>query len=166
MATTETVIDKLIVGSKEKRIFGLVKIRDATFAAHTQATVKCGVNLDELTQEDVDITDNKISLVLPHVRVLDFSYPFQKFEEIPEFKQETMRNKFDILDYEEFYRKAEIDIRNHLEYMGLIEETEDKTRRMMTSLLKNLGYSEIYISFKKGKFVEKLNPNYDEYESN
>ena len=164
LATTETIIDKLIVGSKEKRIFGLVKVQDASFAASTQAVVKCGIDLNELMEEDVRIEGAKISLLLPHVRVLDFSYPFQSFKIDKHIFDDSYRNRFEIVDYETFYRKAEIDIRDHLVFMGIKEDTETKTRLMMQALLQNLGYTEIYITFKEGVFVETLNPNYKEYE--
>ena len=40
--------------------------------------------------------------------------------------------------------------------MGITEETEKKTRQMMESLLRSLGYEEIYITFQKGPLLPKV----------
>ena len=55
---------------------------------------------------------------------------------------------------------AELDIRNNLKYTGITEATEIKTRLMMEGLLKNLGYEEIYISFKKGELINEIDFDY------
>ena len=52
-----------------------------------------------------------------------------------------------MIDQENFFRNAEIDIRKHLKYMGIIEQTQENTRKLMEGMLKNLGYEEIYLSF-------------------
>ena len=62
-------------------------------------------------------------------------------------------NNIDIRDQEEFFREAEIDIRNNLKYMGIVETTQDKTRAMLLGLLKSLGYEEIHISFKSDELI-------------
>jgi uroporphyrinogen-III decarboxylase len=79
--------------------------------------------------------------------VLDFQYPFQKFVVDTVLLDDSWINRFDIIDYEEFYRRAELDIRENLQYTGIVETTQNKTRQLLTGLLKNLGYDAIFIEF-------------------
>jgi hypothetical protein len=147
LATTETIIDKTVVGTKTKSILGLIRLNEANFVAYTEATVKTGIDLQRLRKEDVDIDGKEISLRLPPVEVIDFQYPFQRFVVDSTILSDSWINRFDVLDYEEFYRRAELDIRNNLAYTGIVEATQAKTRLLMESLLKNLGFEVVYIEF-------------------
>ena len=158
LATTETVIDKIVIGGKSRRVFGIINVSNAEFVAYTQAIVKTGINLTKLKKDDVRIRNKTIEIEFPAVEVLDFSFPFDSFRIDPILSDDDIFNRIDVVDQEFYYRKAEIDIRNNLEFMGIKEQTEENTRKMMESLLKNLGYEEIYISFSdSGKFVNKVN---------
>lgn len=147
LASTETIIDKVVVGDKEKRVFGLVKISNAEFVAYSRAIVKTGINLTKIKRKDVVIDGVVIELHLPPVEVLDFDYPFEQFKMDSTLSDNDIINKIDVIDQENFFRKAELDIRKHLKYMGIIEQTQENTQKLMEGLLKNLGYEEIYISF-------------------
>ena len=147
LATTETIIDKTVVGTKTKSVLGLIRLNEANFVAYTEATVKTGINLQKMDEYDVRINGKEISLHLPAVEVLDFQYPFQKFVVDTTLLDDSWINRFDIIDYEEFYRRAELDIRTNLQYTGIVEVTQDKTRLMLEGLLKNLGYEAIFIDF-------------------
>jgi hypothetical protein len=111
--------------------------------------VKTGVDLEKLAEKDIEIEGNKISVVLPSVEVLDFQYPFDKFRIDSAITGNAFLNRFDIVDYEQFYRMAELDIRENLQYTGIIKQTKTNTEKLLRGLLTNLGYEEIYISFKK-----------------
>ena len=52
----------------------------AEFVAYSKAYVKTGIDLSELKKEDVIIEGKSITLKLPHVRIIDFRYPFDEFE--------------------------------------------------------------------------------------
>lgn len=156
LGTTETIIDKVVLGTQEKRLLGFIKINKAHFAARTQAIITCGIDLNNLTHDDIKINKKRIEIDLPHVEVLDFSYPFSRYEIDSTVTRNAFLNKMDVLDHEKFYMMAELDIRNNLKYTGIKTATEQKTRLMMEGLLKNLGYEEIYITFKDGVFIEEV----------
>lgn len=160
LATTETIIDKVVLGTQEKKLLGLIKINKAYFAANTQAIIKSGVDLSLLEEKDVNIEGKRITLNLPHIQVLDFSYPFSSYKIDSTITKNKFLNRIDIMDHERFYMMAELDIRNNLKYTGITEATEIKTRLMMEGLLKNLGYEEIYISFKKGELIKEIDFDY------
>ncbi len=158
LATTETTLDKIIFGTQERRFLRIIHLNETRFVAYSQATIKSGIDLTKLGPDDVKITGKRIEVVLPAVEVLDFSYPSSTFKidsNITDTK--AFLNRLTIKDFEDFYMMAELDIRNNLAYMGIKEATEQKTRILLTGLLKNLGYEEIYISFKPGKFIQEIN---------
>jgi hypothetical protein len=156
LATTETTIDKVVFGTSDRKLLGIVHLNTARFAAYSQAVVKSGIDLDKLKPEDIRIDGKRIDIRLPHVEVINFSYPFSKFKIDESITEDKFLNSIDIFDQENFYRLAELDIRNSLKYTGIIRATQVKTRLLMEGLLKNLGYEEIYITFKEGKLIEEI----------
>lgn len=156
LATTETVIDKVVIGTKERRFLGLVKLAQAEFVAYTEATVKTGIDLSELEPDDVQIQGKRIEVTLPRIRVVDFAYPFDKYRVDTDITDDDFLVRMTVYDHEDFYRQAELDLRKNLEHMGIVEQTKINTRRMMEGLLKNLGYEEIYITFKPGPLIQQV----------
>ncbi len=159
LATTRFTIDKLVYGKKKKSLFWVVNLRESRFLAKSQAIVKTGIDLNELKADDVRIENERISLKLPHVRVISLSYPADRFEEITTYSKDFAFSKISVAEKEELFRDAELDIRSSLKYMEIRKTTENKTRILFESLLRNLGYNEIYIEFKEGELISE--PNLD-----
>jgi hypothetical protein len=159
LATTETVIDKIVIGNKKKMILRVFTLDQARFVCYSEASIKSGIDLKKINKEDVKIDGNQIDLLLPAVEVINFSYPFSKFRIDSTLLDNGVFARISIADMEEFYRRAEMDIRQQLPYMGITESTEAKTRQMMELLLRSLGFSEIYIHFRKGPLITKVNLN-------
>lgn len=154
LATTEFTVDKLIFGTKTKHIAWVIKLNETRFLAYSQAKIKTGIDLNKLSKHDIQINDKSIELRLPAVEVINLSYPADKFRmdyDISDIKK--VMNKFTVYDQERLFREAEMDIRNSLKYMGLVETTQDKTRALLTGLLTGLGFNEIYISFDSNDLV-------------
>ncbi len=147
LATTETLIDKVVIGRKDKSVFGLVKLSSAEFVAYSEAIVKTGIDLTKLKRDDVKIDGNIIELHLPPVEVLDFSYPFDRYVIDTVLSDNDFINRIDVIDQEDFFRQAELDIRKHLKYMGIVEQTRENTRKLLEGLLMNMEYKEVYITF-------------------
>ena len=156
LATTEFTIDKIVYGVKRKRLLWVVKLNEAKFLAHSKAIVKAGVNLEKLRKEDVDIEGKSISLKLPAVEVINFSYPAELFEMDTLVSTDAFLNRISLSDQEQFFQDAEIDIRNSLKHMNIVEATEKKTRLMLENLLRTLGYQEIYIEFHQGELIPEI----------
>jgi len=156
LSTTEFTVDKLVFGEKSKRILWVVKLKDAQFLAESQAKIKTGIDLQKIKEEDIDIDGNKINVLLPAVEVINFSYPAEKFKEIKYLSKNVFSSKITLDDQEKFFQDAEIDIRNSMQYMNMVETTQNKTRTMLHAMLKNLGYKEIYIDFKEDKLINEI----------
>lgn len=164
LSTTETTIDKIVFGTSDRRLLGIIHLNTARFAAYSKAIVKSGIDLNKLKPEDIRIDGKRIDVRLPHVEVINFSYPFKHFKIDESITEDKFLNTIDIFDQENFYRLAELDIRNNLKYTGITKATELKTRLLMEGLLKNLGYEEIYITFKEGVLIPELNVTEEEAE--
>jgi hypothetical protein len=154
LATTEFTIDKLVHGTKTKKIAWFIKLNETTFLAYSQANIKTGINLKRFKKDDIIIDGSTIEITLPPVEVINFSYPPEKFR-LDERISETHKflNTISIEDQEHFFRQAEIDIRNNLKYMGIVETTQEKTSALLTGLLRNLGYLEIHIGFQSDELI-------------
>lgn len=151
LATTEYTLHKTILASRDKKLLFVIPLNSALFVAYTEAIVTAGIDINKLKKNDIVIQGNSISITLPAVEVINFSYPFNKYQIDTELSQDEFMNKFTLIDHEELYRQSELEIRSLLKQIGVVEQTEDKTRQLMENLLKNLGYTEVYIEFKECK---------------
>lgn len=156
LATTEFTIDKLVFGVKNKRILWAVKLNEAQFLAQSQAIIKAGIDLEKIKEKDIVIKNKKISVTLPPVEIINFSYPAERFSKVDILTSNAFTTKINLEDQEHFFQQAELDIRNSLQYMDIVETTQKKTAIMMRAMLKNLGYNEIYIDFKKDKLITEI----------
>lgn len=149
LVTAEFVVDKVVFGKKTKKVF-FVPINEASFLAYSQAKIKTGIDLNNIAEQDIVIEGTKISLSLPPIEVINFSYPPDSFVEDTLISNPSrFLNNISLEDQEEFFRMAETDIRESLPYLGIVKTSQEHTRKMMQSLLQALGFTEIYISFKK-----------------
>jgi hypothetical protein len=156
LATTEFTIDKVVFGVKRKKLFWVVKLNEAKFVAHSQAIIKAGINLEKLQAEDIKIDGKSISLTLPHVEIINFSYPAERFVMDTLISGKAFLNSISLADQEQFFQDAETDIRNSLQYMDIVETTEKKTRLLLETMLETIGYNEIYIEFKQGQLIAEI----------
>jgi len=162
LSTTEFTIDKVVFGVKSKRLMWVVKLNEAKFVAHSQAIVKAGVNLEKLKPDDVKIEGKSISLTLPHVEIINFSYPAELFEMDTLISGKAFLNSISLADQEQFFQDAETDIRNSLQYMDIVKSTEKKTRLLLETMLETIGYNEIYIDFHEGKLIAEIEEETEE----
>lgn len=150
LATMEAKLSKIVLGTKQKQFMGgLLKAKDASFLAHSEATVKLGIDLDKLQASDVEITDKQISVHLPPIEVMNFSYPAEKFEPDDYYSAANSRwNDFSYAEQDELFRQAQVAIMKSIPYLGITESAEQRTRQLLKGLLRRMGYEEIYIDFR------------------
>ena len=153
LSTTEFNIDKIVFGVKKRKLIWLVKLNDAEFIAYSKAIIKAGIDLEKLQEKDVEIEGSKISLMLPPVEVINFCTQQKISKEIVLFPGNDFMNKITLSDQEDFFQDAESDIRNNLKYLRFVLITEKKTSLMLETMLRALGYKEIYIDFKKSEIL-------------
>ncbi|MEM6841412.1 MAG: DUF4230 domain-containing protein [Bacteroidota bacterium] len=159
LATTEFTVEKIVHGTKTKKLAWFIKLSEARFLAYSQAKIKAGVDLSQIEESDIQIDGQKIILELPPVKIVNFSYPPGSFQEDTVISDpRSFLNSISVADQEIFFRDAELDIRNNLEYMGIVETTQDHTRTLLRQLLRSLNYDEVYISFSSDELlIDKVN---------
>lgn len=146
LATVEYVLSKVVLGTKEKKIIG-VKLKDSEFLAETEARIKAGIDLQKIREEDVKIEGNRISIQLPPVEILNFSYPAENFKVDFNYYESRPANRLTLDDLEQFYRMGELAIRRDMQFLGIEKTAQDRTRVMLGGLLKAAGYDEVYLEF-------------------
>jgi hypothetical protein len=147
LATVEYIVTK-VISAKDKNWFA----RDAYFFAETEATIKAGIDLGKLKAEDVKIDGNKISIKLPPVEIINFSYPAEGFKVIEKYTDESAIFKWNSIDVDtkdDLYRQGEVDIRSSLKDIGIIKSAQDNTKLLLNKILTLSGFEEIYIEFNK-----------------
>ncbi len=147
LATVEYVVSK-IISAKDDNWFA----KDAYFFAETEAAIKIGVDLEKLKEEDISIQGKRISIKLPPVEIINFSYPAEGFKVIERYSENNAIlkwNSIGVKQKDELYRQGEIDIRNNIKNLGIIETAQKNARTLLTKVLQLSGFQEIYIEFKR-----------------
>lgn len=153
LVVSEFVIDKVVFGKKTKNIL-FIPVNEASFMAYSRASIKTGIDLNRLKEEDIQIEGNKINLNLPPIEVVNFSYPPDSFiADTLISNPRRFLNSINLEDQETFFRMAEMDIRDHLPFMGLVESSQNHARKLMQTVLKSFDFEEIYIQFENDSLV-------------
>jgi len=149
LATVEFVVKKIVFAVKQKDGFIFLKyLPKATMMAHTEAAIKAGIDFNKLEQESIKINGKCISITLPPVEVINFSYPAEKFTiENTHTQRVNFFNEISIRDIDSIYRSAELNIKESCNYLNIAEVAENKTRLFLETILKKMGFTEIYIKF-------------------
>lgn len=153
LSTTKVTISKIVVGYDEKSGF-LVDLNlkkavswDKTIIVHTEAVLEAGIDLKKLNSDSIQVDGQQITLNLPAVEVFYLDYPVEKFELDENYSKGIGKGWPTPMDLDQIFQKAEISIREAVNYMGIRQETETRTRFFLESLLKLSGYEEIIINF-------------------
>jgi len=153
LVVSEFVVDKVVFGKKTKNIL-FIPLNEASFLAYSRAKIKTGINLDKIGEEDILIEGKKITLKLPPIEVLNFSYPPEDFvEDTLISNPERFLNDINLEDQETFFRMAEMDIRDNLPYMGLVTTSQNHVRELIQMVLKSFDFEEIYIQFENDSLL-------------
>lgn len=160
LATVEFVVAKTVYGQKEKKLpFIPIRLNRASFMAFTEARIKAGIDLDKLLPKDVKVEGDKISILLPPIEILNFSYPSESFVEDKLYtNQRKFLNHISVLDQEDLFRQADLSIRNQIADLGIEKAAQKNARFLLKELLTLQNFTEISIEFKPSK---KLKPSSD-----
>ena len=151
LSTSEVILNKIVWTEFEKeRKFIFIKKPAEVIMFNTEATVKMGIDLSKLSEEDIEIRQDSIIINLPKVEILNFSYPHEKYEEIfpiSNFDNIKRSNKIEKLD--EVLRLAETDIRSKIKYLKIEDEVEFKTKQVLSAFLTKSNFNNVIIRFKE-----------------
>jgi len=149
LATTEFVVTKMVLAQeKSGKVVKWFGGKDAVFVAHTEATIKAGIDLDKLRPQDIEIEETSISVTLPSIEIINFSYPAEKFViDTVNSRTKTVFSKISMTEIDALYRQAELDIENQFEKLGIRESAKAKTVTLVRRLISYMGFTDINIRF-------------------
>ncbi len=149
LSTTQFIISKYIFAQKKKKFLFITSSKDY-FAAHTYAVIEAGIDFAKITKGDIDVNilEKSISIKLPKVEVLSFSYSPTNYTKLERFSfHKGIGGKFNVSDYDELFRNAQLEIQESLEFINIKPQVEKNTRTLLESYLQNLDFRAIYITF-------------------
>ena len=143
LATTEYTITKIVKANDNQTWY---KIGDRKILIAVEATLKAGIDLQSLTAENVTVNGKQIDLVLPAPKLISMQIPPDKihvaYEEVG-----LLRTGFDNAERDALLAQAEKQINAAVPETGILNTTEQNTRKVMTAFLEKLGYEQITIRF-------------------
>jgi len=137
LVTVKYVMEKVVV-LEDVKWFGESRV---LLIAH--GVVKAGVDLGQMTPEDLRVSGKNICLRLPPPRITD-AYLDDKETRVVERSTGLLRsfNK----DLEQTARQNAVDdIRRAARTAGILQDAEDQARAQITSLCRQMGFEEVEI---------------------
>jgi len=145
----KTTITKVLSARENYFIF-----EDVTFFAEADAEIIFGIDISKIRAEDILIQDKMLSINLPPIEILSFSYPAEGFKLMKKYANNEAIlkwNNISIEDRDALYRQGLEDIRTNIANLGIAESFAGQYKQIILSRLKNSKYKEIYIDFKENK---------------
>ncbi len=141
LSTVEVVLSKYVYFRKDRKI-----APDNYFLAHTEATIKLGIDLSKIKSKDIRIIGDEIYLKLPPVKITNFSYPSEKFF-IDTIISDLGPHQINYDKMDELFLEAETQIRSTINDLNIKHTAEEKTRLMVRQMCRNMGFNVVEIEF-------------------
>ena len=145
LATVEYSVTK-IVSYKDVAWYG-----DRKILFETAATVKAGIDLNELADRDIALdSDAGVTVTLPRPRILLFNMKPEHMREI--FNESgVLRSDFSNEEKDGLLSQGEKDIRAKVARMDILERAARNARILVESWLKKMGFATVRVVFKGGR---------------
>lgn len=142
LATVEYSVTK-IVSYKDVAWYG-----DRKILFETAATVKAGIDLNELVDQDIQLEgDEGVTVTLPRPRILLFNMKPEHMREI--FNESgILRSDFSNEEKDGLLSQGEKDIRAKVARMDILERAARNARILVESWLKKMGFATVHVTFK------------------
>lgn len=146
LGTVEYVVSKIVKADDNATWY---KFGDRKILFSCKASLKAGIDLSELSDEDISINieQKAISLALPKAKLLSFN---MKPEDIRLVYEKTSITRFAFSNDERnmIMIQGENDIRNGIAELGILKDAEKNARIFLETFLTHAGYTQIEITQK------------------
>jgi hypothetical protein len=147
LATTEHTVTKIIKVNDNQNWF---TVGDRKILLSCQASIKSGIDLSQLSEDDITINGNQISIRLPPPQLISLSMPPSsikvEYEEVG-----LLRDTFTNTERDALMVQAEQQLRNSLEEMGIYQKTREHCQLFFIAFFRQLGFENSRIFFEKEK---------------
>jgi hypothetical protein len=143
LATAEYTITKVVKANDNQTWF---KVGDRKILLSCTGTIKAGIDLSQLTENDVIINKKELSLQLQPAKIISLSIPPELIK--LEFQQVGFwRDKFTNAEQNELMAQAETQIRQVADSIGILKTAQANATQFISNFLNRLGYSTININY-------------------
>jgi hypothetical protein len=145
LATVQYSVTK-IISYKDVAWYG-----DRKILFETAATVKAGIDLNELADQDIRLDGDKaVTVSLPRPRILIFNMKPEHMREI--FNESgILRSDFSNQEKDGLLSQGEKDIRAKVASMDILERAARNARTLVESWLTKSGFETVHVVFKGGQ---------------
>jgi len=152
LATVEYMVTKIIRASDDQTWY---KVGDRKILMSCEASVKAGIDMSAIKEENISIDGKSISLVLPKAHLISVNI---KPENIKVEYQETglFRSNFTAAERDQLMAQGEAQIKRSVDSLGVIQTAETNASLFISNYLKQLGYNRIHIRFGNSSITPKL----------
>lgn len=129
-----------------KEIFDLVEVplTSKFLAVQYEGVVKIG---SDLSEKDIRVKDNKISITLPHAKILSHTIDKNSWKKVHE--DSTILNPIEVEDGNRLEKDGMKEIEEYLIGKGAIEEAEKSIKRQMIDMIKSIyPEAKVTVEFK------------------
>ncbi|MBS3991854.1 MAG: DUF4230 domain-containing protein [Erysipelothrix sp.] len=142
--TVEMYFNEILDYSESLQIGDFViPFTEKKFIFVIEAKVQSGVDLSTLTEDDVEIVDNKITLRLNHAEIT--SKEILKYQAYDE--KDGLFNRVSSEDTLKTLNEFNVRLENQALEKDILTIAEDNARIALTGFLRLLGFEEIFITF-------------------
>lgn len=143
LATVEYIVTKIIRASDDKTWY---KVGDRKILMSCEASVKAGIDMSAIREENISIEGKSISLVLPKAHLVSINI---RPEDVKVEYEETgiFRDNFSSAERDQLMTQGEKQIRNSVDSLGVLQTAETNASLFVSNYLKQLGYDRIHIRF-------------------
>lgn len=147
LATAEYVVTKIIKASDNKTWY---KVGDRKILMSCKASLVAGIDLSRLTEKDIKIDGENISLTLPHAKLI---YINIKPEDIQTVFQEVslFRTNFSSQEKDDLAAQAEKQIKESADSLGIFVTAETNASLFINNFLQKEGFKNINVNFSQAK---------------
>jgi Protein of unknown function (DUF4230) len=142
LATAEYIVTKIIKASDNQTWY---KAGDRKILMSCRASIKAGIDLSAISEENIKIDGKNISLQIPGAKIISLNMPPEdikvEYQEIDLFRSPFKAGERDALA-----AQAEAQIRNGAEVMGILQTADANAKSFVTDFLQRAGYTGITIT--------------------
>lgn len=143
LATTEYIVSRIVKASDDKTWY---KIGDRKILLSVEAHLKAGIDLTQLTEEDIKIDGKNIMINLPPPAVLSLELPPEKIR--LEYEETgILRSGFNQEERLELLAQAEKQIAVAIPETGILQTSRIHTREWITQFCRQLGFEHVIIQY-------------------
>ena len=143
LVTAEYTLRKIIKAEDNKTWF---KIGNRKILMSCEALVKAGFNLQNLTQKNIQVVDDSISLLLPPPQFFSLNILPERIK-IEYQEVDILRDPFSAAERENLLAQAEVSIRQTVDSLGILQTAGTNGVLYFKSLLQAAGFTKVHVHY-------------------